>query len=426
VVSGLDALEQLDHSPADVAATAARLRRTAAALSATAEAADRSRPGRWTGTAAEASEAAATELTGRLVEAFNVLDEAARLIDVHAQVVEETRADLRGIRLAYGETERRSRIWESADPALRPAVDRGYDERVRLERRWLEVWIGHEQAQYRLAEALDGLRDAVADRPWTARDHVGSFVDTLVIGPAEAGFALGPAVFVDRAAWAGAWRALGSGLVDTAGDPWGAARRALGIDALQAGDLGAAAATWVGGLTASARRQLLREWDGPVGTRQHTMDPNAPMPERQTLDEMADGVDLRRHDHALLGHTYTEHVADMSHDYMEHRLRTPRPGKDADLAEPPGRVSAFDDLDTANGAVTQALEARLETVRGFLRDAKPGSTVRIGPYDLGRSVGEIATLRADDTITYSRGTRIVVVFAKDTHGLFVKTAHLEP
>ena len=425
MVSGLDALEQLDHSPADVGATAARLRRTAAAVSATAEAADRSRPERWTGTAADASDTAAAGLTGRLVEAFDVLAAASRLIDEHAQAVEHTRADLRGIRLAYAETERRSRIWEQADPALRPAVDRGYDERARLERRWLEVWIGHEHAQYRLAEALDGLRDAAAARPRTVRDHVGSFVDTLLVGPAEAGFALGPAVFVDRAAWAGAWRTLGSGLVDTVRDPWGAANRALGIDALRSGDIGAAAATWAGGLTASARRQLLREWDGPVGSRQHHMDPNAPMPERQTLDEMADGVDVRRHDHALLGHTYTEHVHDMSHDYMEFRLRTPRPGKGADLDEPPGRVSAFDDLDTANAAVTHALEARLETVRGFLRDAEPGDTVRIGPYDLGRSVGEIATLRADDTITYSRGTRILVVFAKDTHGLFVKTAYLE-
>jgi uncharacterized protein YukE len=424
LLTGLDRLEQLDHSAQDVTNTAEKLRRTAAAASDIAQVAGRSQPSEWYGQAAQASRGSAAILAARLVEVFDVLDAAARLLEQHALRVRDTRYQIGRIREAYEQLEIHSAAWAAADPATRPAVDQGLTERWHLERAWLTAWVAHEEAQHRLSQALDNLRDGVSRRPYTTHDHVAALANGIIVEPLEGLFALGPQVFVDQRSWRAAWAATAKAALDAVRHPATTTHRMLGIDDWRRGNYGAAAAVWISGLTGAARKQLLGAWNGPASPPERLMDPFTPQPPRQTLQEMYDGVDLRRHDDVPLGHIHSEQMVDMNEDYLEFRLRTPRPSLTVGTIPPPRTVSAFDDLDTANWVVTQAIRQNIEDVKAFEETADAGRPLRLPALRLDKPVGRIATL-GDAGVTYSPADHVVVIVRKDARGVFVQTALLE-
>jgi hypothetical protein len=150
-------------------------------------------------------------------------------------------------------------------------------------------------------------------------------------------------------------------------------------------------------------------------------DKHAPRPRVQTVDEMLAGAHLAAHEHYELGHAIRRHV-DVDDDYLRDRLENGTLEDDGLRGRIPPNASAFDDMATADRAVTEVLRHH----EADLRRLASGETTRLDPLrmTLPESQGRVMT-PAGDTFILERSARVRVNVAIKNGTVFIKSAYLE-
>jgi hypothetical protein len=154
-------------------------------------------------------------------------------------------------------------------------------------------------------------------------------------------------------------------------------------------------------------------------------DPRAPRPRTQTVDELFEHVDLLRNEHYDLGHTIRRHV-DVDDEYLRHRLEHGTLLDSGEYAggKPPPAASAFNDLPTAEMAITQALRANREAVLQFAQGGGKGGRAGTFTFTADEPLGRVMYMGRDGP-ELVQSSKVVVRLGRKDNEIYVVTAHLE-
>lgn len=308
---------------------------------------------------------------------------------------------------------------------------------VRVNDAWTQynrVGLRYLEACREASDGLSRIRDQVPERPWDFRDNVSGFASTTwqntVAEPAEFAWALTGDAFVDQSRWWSNLKDTAAGIIETdiqmlvnpVGTTWLLVGEELHFDAWRQQHFGesiaAAGTVWIG------REPRLR---APLSQklpyfRSNLADPADLMPRTLQETELLNQVDLRDSEHFYLGHGIRRHII-VDSFYQQDRMLygTLLDGGVRSHHRPP-RVSSWNDLDTANTWVAEALRRRepeflawassnsLEPFRVTVRSTQP--------------LGEIMT-RDGNRFRIDDGYRVVAVVKKSPVGVYFETAYLQ-
>ncbi len=380
----------------------------------------------WTGEAATAYRTRRAELSRRLVEAAAVAVEASTLIERWLAEAGAAMSALRSAKLQVEEATARLEQARMLTPDRMPEAARAHQEAWNAWGRAKRAyWDGLAHTSGRLL----ALREQITDRPWDGTDQVKGFYhalrDDLVLDPARTAWGLTGELLVDRETW---WRNV-SGLPGQVWDtltgavehPVETAEGYVDADGWRHGRYGEAAA--VTAVLVLPGPHWLKEGHGE-GTRRYArtaLDPSAPRPSLQTVDEMLSGVDLSRHEHAAYGHTLSRHV-DVDDGFLMDRLTHGTLAADGVRAFAPTEASRFTDRATAERAITQALRGNEAKVRAFVASGRSRAlSVRM---DFPEPVGRILTPQGAG-FAVRDGTSIRVWVRNGPRGPYLESAYVE-
>jgi hypothetical protein len=381
----------------------------------------------WQGGAADGYRRQRAELSRRLVEAAEVAMEASALIGAW---YDEAGAAVSAMRLG------RSRV-EEARAAVKAAQEQRHEyanpELTRAEQDAWDAWARAKRSYWdglaRLAGRLLALRDRITSRPWDGTDQAEGFfrglAQGLVTEPLGFAWGLTGEAAVDRDAWwanvSGLPAAVWSSATQLVTSPVATAGEYVDADGWQHGRYGEAAAAAAGILLPGPH--WLKQGDHLVGARKyaHTLlDPSLPKPKLQTVDEMLEGVDLTRHEHAEYGHTLSRHV-DVDDEYLMDRVTHGTLVGGQERGFIPKEASRFADRPTAEKAVTEALRADENTLRSFAASGKASGTIR---FTAGQDLGRVIA-RVDGGFDARDGATVVVQLGNGPEGPYIRSAYVE-
>jgi hypothetical protein len=382
----------------------------------------------WSGDAADAYRRVRERMARRTVELAEVASAAAGAVLAWMRAAAPALDAMRSAANRVREAQRRVEV------AAAGAYDVGGDTRLQAEldaayAQWHVARDAYWQATDTAARRFVALRDGVTDHPLDLRDHSEAALrtawDGYVAGPATAAWALTGQVVTDPGSWWQDVRSLPDDVVRSiaaaATAPAGTAGGLVDADAWADGRYGeglaAAAVTFLPGPRWLAVGKDL----GPVRFAHNLADPNVPVPTVQTIDEMLEGVDLDRHEHATLGHALRRHV-DVDDDYLMDRLTHGTLLDEGDRGWIPPKASRFGDRLSAERIITDVLRVHELDLRAF-DDAPLGERLRI-EYSSADSLGEVMR-RAPGGFTIDSGNDLVLVLAKGPDGPFIETAYVE-
>ena len=229
--------------------------------------------------------------------------------------------------------------------------------------------------------------------------------------------------------WAGdpaGWRAMVS---DIPGSLWDQATHPVRtIDELLAGEdwrngqYGAAVGSALS--MAAVHGKVIKSMASPEVRKRfarNMANPNAPRPRVQTIDEMLAGVRLAAHEHHDLGHAVRRHV-DVDDDYLQDRLEHGTLEDGGTRGRKPPAASAFNDLATAERAITEVLRHHETDLRRFAAgelDHLPSLKLH-----LAEPQGRVMSPNGDTFIVEKSATVQVNVSIKDGT-VYIRSAYLE-
>ena len=301
---------------------------------------------------------------------------------------------------------------DGAAPGRLESVVRERDDlRVEVlawERRFGDAEAALSAACSQVLAIVDGDRMSTADQLWAIPETV---VQQMVVEPLGlAGLLLDDPSQVDDVA-----TAMWFGTIDQLRHPRRTAEEMAGLPAYEDGRWGEGVGTGIASVAGlwSGRRLLIPDEGlgpviGPPGRtpgghpqrrRNRTplsvqdrirfaaniQDRGAPLPQAQTLDEMAAGVDLSRSEHASRGHTISRHVA-VDDDYLLFRLEQGTPLPDGTSDRPATTVSAWTDRRTAEETITRAVRQHQIDLEEWLDSGEPQIEITIWGGELGRTL----------------------------------------
>ena len=410
--------EALPVPEVDVArahADAERLRRAGRLAAITAERLPDAAPSQWYGGAATQYDARRAEL-GRYVDDVRRL--ARQAAETLARYADAVAPQLARMRRAGDELEAALRIL-AVDPASSPAQARADAARGDFQ----AAERAYQAAVLDAVDALEAVRLAAGPLAQPASRHLEAgarrFWQDAVVGPLALGWSLTAGLVEDRDAWWGTVHALGTGLWDAATHPVQTLDEAVAGPEWRDGEWGEALGA-LGATAATARGRPAPDADLSTGFGR-SLDPRAPKPRLQTVDEMLAAVDLEAHEHALLGHALRRHVH-VDDAYLEDRLRHGTLYDDGTRGPVPrrGKASAWADQETAEEWITLALRQHELTLRTWADSSTDDVLALEIPAPAG--VGRVMTL-VHGQPRLSEPTLVKVVLMKDTDRVFVRTAH---
>jgi hypothetical protein len=382
----------------------------------------------WSGDAADAYRRVRARMARRTVELAEVASAAAGAVLAWLRDAAPALAAMRRAADRVREVQRQVEVAATLaydpmlDARLQAELDAAYGQ-------WHAARDAYWGAADIAARRFVALRDGITDHPLDLRDHSEAAIrtawDGYVLGPATAAWALTGQAVTDPGEWWMNIRALPGGMVTSiAGavtDPAGAAGALVDADAWGDGRYGeavaAAAVTFLPGPRWLAAGKDL----GPVRFAGNMADKNAPLPQLQTVDEMLDGVDLERHEHATLGHALRRHV-DVDDGYLMDRLTHGTLLDEGDRSFVPREASRFTDRQTAEAAITDALQVNEHELRALLF-AKDGERLTI-EYTSRSALGEVMT-QAPGGFSLRPASVMTLRVVKGPRGPFIETAFVE-
>jgi hypothetical protein len=271
--------------------------------------------------------------------------------------------------------------------ALHAEVTAGY-------RQWEAGRQGYADAARTATSRFMALRDGISDRPLGVTDQAVAATrtawDGYVVSGVTAGWALTGLVVSDPGAWwsnvRGAPGQAVEGIAGVVMDPKGTAAAAVDADAWADGRYGEAAASMAVMFLPGPRWLKAFHHDGPARFAANLADPAASRPILQTIDELINGVDLDRHEHAELGHTLRRHVH-VDHDYLMDRLTHGTLLDEGGRGSIPSKASRFTDRATAERVLTDALHQHQLELSEFTHQPV-GSFLQI-EYPTSNPIGEV-------------------------------------
>ncbi len=369
----------------------------------------------WSGPAAEAAADAAERVEDAAALVRDVAAAAAGLLASFAVDVAELAARERALDRDAADMQEANARWVAAgSPGRDPSLDLLLDLRARQQ----ALAAAYEELSGRLAHALDGLRVQIPDRPLGVRDQWEGFRDAVggnVVGAAALGYGLSVDALVDRQRWWGTVAATAQGVAGMLTDPVQTAKDSIGWDAFAGGHWGEGSGVLVGTLLTR------RPGAGGLGhVVEHVAAHGLVKAAHQTLDEALAYVDLSLHEDAI-GHTLRRHV-EVDDDYIRDRAANGTLMPDGTRGPKPKKAaSRFEDRDTAEMAITYALQAKETQLRSFMMTTQQATHIRIPDMDLG-PLGRSA-LVADPNGPLRQARGIHVELRKDGDRLVILTAY---
>ncbi len=382
----------------------------------------------WSGEAADAYRVVRERMARRTVQLAEVASAGAGVVLDWLRAAAPALAEMRATAERLEAVQRH--VVAAAALAYDPALDASLQAEIDAGlRRWHAAreayWVAVDVAARRLV----ALRDGITDRPLDVQDQVESAARTVWAGyvadPARQAWGLTGLALVDRNRW---WDNVSGlpgktlrGLAGAASDPRGTAAALIDVDAWRSGHYGEAAASlavlflpgpkWLG-----TSRDL-----GAVRFAKNIADRTAPKPVLQTVDEMLEGVDLERHEHAELGHALRRHV-DVDDEYLMDRLTYGTLVDESTRGAIPPQASRFTDRAAAEGAITEALRAHEAELKA-LANAPVGKKLLIKYRSLD-PLGQVMT-PAPGGFRLDEGNVLVLRLTHGPDGPYIYTAYVE-
>jgi hypothetical protein len=380
----------------------------------------------WRGEAADSYRGLRADLSRRLVESAEVAVEAAALVKEWLTAAESAlarmrigRTDVLAARVREEAAHARGRYWA---PEITQALEDAWN-------RWGRARQDYWDAVEHVSVKLTALRDRIDGRPWDAADQVRGFYrevrDAVIVEPATFAWSVTGEALVDREAW---WHTVSS----LPGDTWESIGRsvrhpvqavgtAVDVDGWLHGRYGEAIAVGTAMFVPGPHWMRAGPDAGALRFARNILDPRAPKPSLQTVDELLAGVDLGRHEHAAYGHTLSRHV-DVDDAYLMDRLTHGTLIAEGRRGYVPPEASRFTDRGTAERAITTALQTNEDAVRACsVAASRKACTVRM---PAGEALGRVMT-RAPGGFTARDGTTVVVQLNNGPEGLYLMSAYLE-
>ncbi len=416
--------------PDEVGTAISALRRACEASAAALKVLDASsfRAPEWSGTAAAAFGERKVQLSRRCAELEQVTASVGSALQQWQPQASADRAAMVRAAAALREVQAREQVAQAAGQGYTPQLTAAADAAWRdcsgaRDRYWAAV--------ARLTQALHASREGITDRPLSAGEHVQAFVSRVwqdgVKGPASQLWALTGAAVVDPAAWR---ETVGSLPGETIGaiasvvrHPVAAAAAAVDAPAWQQGRIGEGAGAVAAILMPTPRWLHLGPERAVTRVERQTLDPHAPLPSLQTVDELLAAPNLLRQEHATLGHTVSRHVA-VDDDFLMDRLTHGTVDEmTGERTFAPREASRFLGQDVAEGAIGEALRANEALVRAFAGSTGDQLNIR---YDTGRDIAVVMT-PAQGGFLRDTTSQVAVQLRRDPTGrVFVGTAYAPP
>lgn len=382
--------------------------------------------GVWQGEAAQAYRGLRADLSRRLVESAGVAVEAAALVKEWRVAAESAIARMRVGRSAVQEARAREDAAHAQGQYWAPEITRA------LEDAWNQ-WGRARQDYWDIVQhtgvKLTALRDRIDGRPWDADDQVRGFYrgirDGMIVEPAKFAWSITGEALVDRESWwdnvsalpGATWNSISR----TVQHPIEAAKTAVDVDGWLEGRYGEAIAVGAALFMPGPHWVHQGPDTGALRFAKNVLDPRAPKPSLQTVDEMLAGVDLSRHEHAEYGHTLSRHI-DVDDDYLMDRLTHGTLIAGGQRGYLPPEASRFADLATAEDAVTRTLRANESVLRSYVASADPRPLQLRVP--MSRPMGRVMTPDGHGFSTRD-GTTVLLRVKNGPDGPYVLSAYLE-
>jgi hypothetical protein len=197
----------------------------------------------------------------------------------------------------------------------------------------------------------------------------------------------------------------------------------LGGPEYRAGQLGAGIGTTLSAAVGTKYLKRLAPEQVQRRFARNMADPRAPRPRTQTVDELFERVDLLRNEHYELGHTIRRHV-DVDDEYLRHRLEHGTLLDSGEYAggKPPPAASAFNDLPTAERAITEALRANRAAVVRFAESGR-GKSAQF-EFTTPEPVGRVMHLGRDGP-ELTQSAQVVVRLGRKGDEIYVVSAFVK-
>jgi len=277
-----------------------------------------------------------------------------------------------------------------------------------------------------LSTAAKATVDGVQRQPRTLTEQVDAGAHQVwqlgVAEPADTAWTLTGGLVKDPAGWWQVVKAIPGGIRAQLAHPRRTADEMVGGPQFRGGEWGKGVGTLVSAFIGARHLKEIVDAETLTKFARNIADPRAPRPRVQTVDEMLDHVDLARSEHYALGHTIRRHI-DVTREYLRDRLDHGTLGDQKRRETGPlNDASQWNDLQTAEAAITLALrenEAELRSLAAgdgdavrtfrFTADAPQGRVMFDGP------TGEQLVPSA----------RVRVIVKRKGSEVFINSAYLE-
>ena len=215
--------------------------------------------------------------------------------------------------------------------------------------------------------------------------------------------------------------AIPAGIWDQATHPAATIDQLLAGPDMRNGQWGAAAGTWLS-MAAVGPRAIKTMASPQIRTlyARNMADKNAPRPRVPTVDEMLAGPHLDSYEHHDYGHTIRRHI-NVDNDYLLDRLDNGTLLDSRERGHEPPTASAWNDLPTAEAAITRVVQHHEAAIRAFAAGAGDGRLVL--DMDLGVHAGR-AMFRLGTTVMTEPSSMAIVVLRRRDGQVFIGTAYL--